>query len=290
MTINRRQFVQTLAGSAAIAAGVRPAFGQAAEFQMKWANNIPATHPSTIRVKEAAEKIKAETKGRVDIQVFPNNQLGGDTDMLSQIRSGAIDFFPLSGLILQTLVPVAAINGVGLRVQGLRHGVGGDGRRPRRVRARGDRQGRPAHVRQVLGQRLPPDHQQHQADQHAGRPQGLQDPRAGQPAVDLDVQGARRVADQHQFQRVYSALQTKVVEGQENPLALHRDRQALRSAEVLLDDQPHVGRLNGSSPTASRGQRLPEDLQAIVTKNVTRGRAGAARGHRQAQRGARGRR
>ena len=35
MTINRRQFVQTLAGSAAIAAGVRPAFGQAAEFQLK---------------------------------------------------------------------------------------------------------------------------------------------------------------------------------------------------------------------------------------------------------------
>src|SRR4249920_2066560 len=112
MSINRRRFVQTLAGTAAIAAGVRPAFAQAAEFQMKWANNIPLSHPSTIRVKEACDKIKAETKGRVDIQVFPNNQLGGDTDMLSQIRSGAIDFFPLSGLILQTLVPLAGINGI----------------------------------------------------------------------------------------------------------------------------------------------------------------------------------
>src|SRR5512140_2778211 len=112
MSIDRRRFVQGLAATTAIAAGVRPAFGQAAEFKLKWANNIPATHPSTIRVREAAEKIKAETKGRVDIQVFPNNQLGGDTDMLSQVRSGAIDFFPLSGLILQTLVPLAAINGV----------------------------------------------------------------------------------------------------------------------------------------------------------------------------------
>jgi TRAP-type C4-dicarboxylate transport system substrate-binding protein len=46
------------------------------------------------------------------IEVFPNNQLGGDTDMLSQVRSGAIDFFPLSGLILQTLVPLAGINGI----------------------------------------------------------------------------------------------------------------------------------------------------------------------------------
>ena len=109
MTIDRRRFVQTLGGAAALAVtGIRSAHAQTAEFQLKWANNIPATHPSSIRVKEAAEKIKAETKGRVDIQVFPNNQLGGDTDMLSQVRSGAIDFFPLSGLILQTLVPLAA--------------------------------------------------------------------------------------------------------------------------------------------------------------------------------------
>jgi len=42
---------------------------------------------------------------------------------------------------------------------------------------------------------------------------------------------------------VYSALQTKVVEGQENPLAIIIDRQILRSAEILLADQPHVGRL-----------------------------------------------
>src|SRR4051812_37256759 len=112
MNIDRRRFVQTLAGSAAIAAAFKPAFGQTGEFQMKWANNIPVTHPSTVRVKEAAEKIRSDTNGRVDIQVFPNNQLGGDTDMLSQVRSGAIDFFPVSGLILQTLVPLAGINGI----------------------------------------------------------------------------------------------------------------------------------------------------------------------------------
>ena len=35
MTIDRRRFFQTLAGSAALAAGIRPAFGQAAEFQFK---------------------------------------------------------------------------------------------------------------------------------------------------------------------------------------------------------------------------------------------------------------
>jgi hypothetical protein len=38
--------------------------------------------------------------------------------------------------------------------------------------------------------------------------------------VDLDVQGVRRRARVDQFREVYSALQTKVVDGQENPLAI----------------------------------------------------------------------
>src|SRR6202161_1608960 len=60
-----------------------------------------------------SEAIKTETNGRFDLQIFPNNQLGSDTDMLSQIRSGGIEFFTLSGLILSTLIPIASINGIG---------------------------------------------------------------------------------------------------------------------------------------------------------------------------------
>ncbi len=90
----------------------------AAEFTLKYANNSPVTHPLVIRAGEALEKIKKETDGKVDIQMFPNNQLGSDTDMLSQLRSGAIEFFTLSGLILATLVPAASINGVGFAWSG----------------------------------------------------------------------------------------------------------------------------------------------------------------------------
>ena len=112
MTLLRRHFVQGLAASGALAAASRPLFAQTTPITLKWATNIPATHPSNVRIREAAELIKKDTAGKVDIQLFPNNQLGGDTDMLSQVRSGAIDIFPLSGLILQTLVPVAGINGL----------------------------------------------------------------------------------------------------------------------------------------------------------------------------------
>ena len=89
------------------------------------------------------ERIKKETNGRVEIQVFPNNQLGSDTDMLSQLRSGAIEFFTLSGLILSTLVPVASINGLGFIWERLFQGLAGDGRRARRLHPRADREVRP---------------------------------------------------------------------------------------------------------------------------------------------------
>src|ERR1700760_2508723 len=102
-----------LAGAALPLFAISSGRARAAEFSLKLANNSPATHPQTVRQQEAADRIKAATNGQVDIQIFPNNQLGSDTDMLSQLRSGAIDFFSLSGLILSTLVPPAAINGVG---------------------------------------------------------------------------------------------------------------------------------------------------------------------------------
>src|SRR3712207_9573431 len=53
------------------------------------------------------------SNGRVEIQIFPNNQLGADTDVLSQLRSGGVEFFTLSPLILSTLVPNASVSGIG---------------------------------------------------------------------------------------------------------------------------------------------------------------------------------
>jgi TRAP-type transport system periplasmic protein len=47
-----------------------------------------------------AAAIKTETDGRFELQIFPSSQLGSDTDTLSQVRSGAVEFFTLSGLIL----------------------------------------------------------------------------------------------------------------------------------------------------------------------------------------------
>ena len=114
MTISRRNVIRA-GGAAAASIGVplKLAFAQGAEFTFKYANNQPPVHPMNVRAKEAVEAIKKETNGRMDIQIFPSNQLGSDTDTLSQLRSGGVEMFNLSGLILSTLVTPAALNGLG---------------------------------------------------------------------------------------------------------------------------------------------------------------------------------
>lgn len=86
----------------------------AAEFVFKWGTNVPAAHPLNVHAQKAAEAIRQETDGRFDLQLFPNNKLGGDTSMFAQLRSGALECFTLSGVnVLSSTIPVAAIHGLG---------------------------------------------------------------------------------------------------------------------------------------------------------------------------------
>ena len=62
---------------------------------------------STSARQEALNRIREATGGRLDIKLFPANQLGSDTDLLSQVRNGSVEFFNLSTSILSTFVPVA---------------------------------------------------------------------------------------------------------------------------------------------------------------------------------------
>src|SRR3974390_1645579 len=115
MNLSRRHLLAlgttTLLGGAIGAPFV--ARGQQPQFTYKYANNLPETHPMNVRAREMAAAIRQETNGRFELQIFPSSQLGSDTDTLSQLRSGGVEFFTLSGLILSTLVPAASINGMG---------------------------------------------------------------------------------------------------------------------------------------------------------------------------------
>jgi TRAP-type transport system periplasmic protein len=114
MRMTRRGFLRATAASTGIGAfAILTKRSDAAEFTWRYGNDMVPTHSMNVRLQQAVQRIRQESGGRIDIQIFPNNQLGGDTDMLSQLRTGVIQLFNLSGLILATVVPVASINGIG---------------------------------------------------------------------------------------------------------------------------------------------------------------------------------
>ncbi|WP_446482518.1 hypothetical protein [Bradyrhizobium sp. CAR08] len=57
----------------------RPA--SAAEFVHKFATGQDPTHPVNIRAQEAIDRIREATSGRLEIRLFPANQLGSDTEL-----------------------------------------------------------------------------------------------------------------------------------------------------------------------------------------------------------------
>lgn len=111
-----------LAGTALVAAsalaGVRPAHAYGRPLRLKLGNDLPAAHPVNKRLSEAVAAIRAETQDAVALELFPNNQLGGDPSMLSQIRSGALEFATFPGTVVSTLVPAMALPGIGFAYPG----------------------------------------------------------------------------------------------------------------------------------------------------------------------------
>jgi TRAP-type transport system periplasmic protein len=241
----------------------------APEFSLKYANNSPVTHPLTVRAVEAMERIRQETGGRVDIQVFPNNQLGSDTDMLSQLRSGAIELFTLSGLILSTLVPAASINGIGFAWASYDQiWPAMDGGLGAYVRGQIAKAGLHAFdrqwdngFRQITSSTRP--------IRTAEDLKGFKIRVPPSPLWTSMFKALDASPTSINFSETYSALQTRVVEGQENALAIINAAKIYEVQKYLsLTNHMWDGFWFLANGKAWAG--LPADLQAVIARNLDR--------------------
>jgi tripartite ATP-independent transporter DctP family solute receptor len=76
---------------------------------LKFGHDLPVDHPVNVRSVQAFARIKAATKGRVQIKSFPTSQLGSDPSMISQLRSGAVEMLAMPGAFLNSIAPLASI-------------------------------------------------------------------------------------------------------------------------------------------------------------------------------------
>jgi tripartite ATP-independent transporter DctP family solute receptor len=193
---------------------------QAAPLKLKFGNDLPDTHSVNVRLREAIEAITAETKGQVAINLFPNNQLGSDTDMISQLRSGALELVTMPGTVLSTLIPTASLTGVGFAFTDYdKVWAAMDGDVGKFIRGNIEKVGLVPFesvwdngFRQITSSTRP-----------ITKPEDLANFKIRVPVVPLWVAmfsafGAAPVSIP--LNEAYSALQTKIADGQENPLAL----------------------------------------------------------------------
>lgn len=268
MTLSRRSVLRTAAAASVAALPMSQVLAQPkAEFTYKYANNLPVTHPMNLRAKEMAAAILAETKGRVDIQIFPASQLGNDTDMLSQLRAGGIEFFTLSGLILSTLVPGAAITGLGFAFPDydtVWKALDGDlGAHVRKEISKANLVAMDNiwdnGFRQITSSTKP--------IQTADDLKGFKIRVPVSPMWTSMFKAFDSAPASINFAEVYSALQTKVVDGQENPLAII-DTAKLNEVQKYCSVTNHMW--DGFWFLANRRawDRLPADLRTIVAKHI----------------------
>src|SRR5271155_1204128 len=269
MSFSRRTLLKASAATAVLGGIGAPSVARAqqAEFTYKYANNAPDTNPMNVRAREMAAAIKAETNGRFDLQIFPNNQLGSDTDMLSQIRSGGLEFFTLSGLILATLVPAASINGIGFAFPDYDTvWKAMDGDLGAYVR------GEITKANLVVMDKIWDNgfRQTTSSTKPINGPDDFKGFKIRVPVSPLWTSMFKAfdaAPASINFSEVYSALQTKIVEGQENPLAII-------SAAKLYEVQKYCSLTNhmwdGYWFLANRRalEALPPDIRTIVEKNV----------------------
>ena len=68
-------------------------------------HNQPADHPTNLGMLAFEEYIEKELGDKYDVQVFPNELLGSQTDMVQLTQTGAIDVCVASNAIMETFSP-----------------------------------------------------------------------------------------------------------------------------------------------------------------------------------------
>ena len=247
--------------------GMLPRMARAAtpEYVFKYGNNLPVSHPLNVRAQEVAARIATESKGRMELRIFPNNQLGGDTDMLAQVRNGGIDIFNAGTMVIATLAPISAITAVGFafsRYDQVWQAV--DGKLGNTIRDAFAKTGLYTFekmwdngFRQITSGNKP-----------IAKAADLAGMKIRVPVSPMGIslfKSLQASPTSLQFSEVYSALQTRVVDAQENPLAIVEtaklyEVQKFCSITNHSWDGYHLV-VNGRSWRA-----LPDDLKVIVAR------------------------
>ena len=200
------------AAACAVALGAGPAAAQ----QLRIASNFPTQHTSSVAMEQFKSEVEAATKKELAVDLFPAMQLGGAQENVDQTRSGAIFGTVIGAAFLSRTVPeISALSVPFLFTSRQQAFKVVDGK-----------------VGALIAQRLSDKGFLHLGFMELGSRNLTNNTRPIKTLADFkglkirlqpdDIHLANPVA--MDIKEVYSALQQGVLDGQENPYAVIRDR------------------------------------------------------------------
>jgi tripartite ATP-independent transporter DctP family solute receptor len=89
--MDRRDFLKTGAAVAGTALAAPHVARAQSPLTLRWAHFAPEDHPANIAAKQFAARVETRTNGAIKVNIFPNNVLGGPPEQAQQIKLGTID-------------------------------------------------------------------------------------------------------------------------------------------------------------------------------------------------------
>ncbi|AJK44663.1 TRAP transporter substrate-binding protein [Burkholderia plantarii] len=124
-SISRRRFLQTASAASLATAGLGLA-GLAradAPVALRLSSSMPANENAAHYVwyQDLAANLKASVGDRIRIDFFPNNQLGKESDVVQQVKVGAVDMMVAGSSIWATALPELGMLDLGYLFDGFDH-------------------------------------------------------------------------------------------------------------------------------------------------------------------------
>jgi TRAP-type transport system periplasmic protein len=96
-----------LVGGAVLLSG--PTNAQVSERTLRWAQQNSLEHPQGLGAKRFAELVEQKSGGKIKVRIFPGGQLGGDLQNVSALQGGTLDLMVLNAGLLVGIVKDFAV-------------------------------------------------------------------------------------------------------------------------------------------------------------------------------------
>ena len=268
MKFSRIRFVSLscAAGGLASIALVRAPL-EAAEFEYKLGHDMPRSHPIGVGMVEFAAAVRRETNGRLDIKVFPDNILGSDPAMVTQLRAGALEMSLQATSPISAISPIANLGFVGYAFKRRRDALAAlDGGVGALIRKDVETKG-------LIGfpRSWETGFRQMTSDARGIRtPADITGMKLRVPISPITVDmwkafGASPVPLANS--EIYTSLQTHVVDGADGPF-VNDFAQRLYEVQKFISVTNHQWSGSWIFMNADAWKRLPSDIQAVVARNA----------------------